>query len=411
MPDAPGELTPITRRYLLCLNIPCYRDDQGVHYFDALWHKDLIQHMRYLKDLTLASPCRRDEPPPDAIAWMAPLPPIHFLDLPASNNTLQAIVHLPSTAVRLWAAIGRAEIVHLGLTGWPIPFAWLASPFAALRSKLSVMVVESAPWRLRAGLPVTLKTRLRAKVFETLGRWCLRHSSLVILTQEEYRRSLLTAGRGHIIHASWLDEDLILSPAKARVSWRSKELTSSGTLKLLFAGRLERSKGVLLMLDAIRLAVREGVPVELDILGRGELEHECRQACESLQSVAKVSMLGVAPYNSSFFEIVRRQHAVIVPSLSDEQPRIVYDAFSQAVPVVASNTPGLRDCVRHGSTGRLVTGGPADWAAEFKWCFEHSNELEEMGSRGLETARLMTHAEMHRQRWRLLVEMLRQQPG
>jgi len=102
---------------------------------------------------------------------------------------------------------------------------------------------------------------------------------------------------------------------------------------------------------------------------------------------------------------------VIVPSLSDEQPRIVYDAFSQAVPVVASNTPGLRDCVRHGSTGRLVTGGPADWAAEFKWCFEHSNELEEMGSRGLETARLMTHAEMHRRRWRLLVEMLRQQPG
>ena len=414
MPDAPGELSPITRSYLLCLNITCYRDDRGVHYFDPLWHKDLIQHARYLKDLTLASPCRPGEPPPDAMAWTPSLPPIQFVDLPLSNNTLQAILHLPSTAVRLWAAIGRAGIVHLGLTGWPIPFAWVASPFAALRSKFSVVIVESAPWRLRPGLPVNWKTRVRAKLFETLGRWCVNRSNLVIMTQEEYRRSLLTArpDRAHIIHASWLDEELILSPAEAEASWASKRLASGGpTLKLLFAGRLERSKGVLLMLDAIPLAVREGVPVELNILGRGELESECRRACERLQGVAKVSMLGVAPYDSSFFAILRSHHAVVVPSLSDEQPRIVYDAFSQAVPVLASDTPGLRDCVRHGSTGRLITGGPSNWAAQIKWCFEHPNELERMGRTGLETARWMTHEEMHRRRWRLLVEMLEGRPG
>jgi glycosyltransferase involved in cell wall biosynthesis len=409
MPDAPGELLPIARRYLICLNITCYRDAHGVHYFDPLWHKDLIQHVRYLENLTLASPCLQGEPPPDAIAWAPPLPEVQFLDLPVSHNLLQAILHLPSTAVRLWTAIGRAEIVHLGVAGWPIPFAWLASPLAALRGRFSVIVVESAPWRLRPGLPVTLKTRLRAKVFETLGRWCVNHSSLVIVTQEEYRKTLLTAGPGygHVIHASWLDEESIISPAEAAESWRSKRLTSSGPLKLLFAGRLKRSKGVLLLLDAMRLISREGVPVELDILGQGELDGECRQACQSLQGVTKVSMLGVAPYNSAFFQILRDHHAVVVPSLSDEQPRIVYDAFSQAVPVLASDTPGLRDCVSHGRTGKLLASGePADWAALFKWCLVHPHELEGMGSRGLETARAMTHEEMHRRRWRLLMEML-----
>src|SRR5580700_11109887 len=169
MPDAPGELLPITHRYLICLNITCYRDAHGVHYFDPLWHKDLIQLVRYLENLTLASPCRQGEPPPDAIAWAPPLPEVQFLDLPVSHNLLQAIL-------------------HLGVAGWPIPFGWLASPIAAVRGRFSVIVVESAPWRLRPGLPVTLKTRLRAKVFETLGRWCVNHSSLVIVTQEEYRK-------------------------------------------------------------------------------------------------------------------------------------------------------------------------------------------------------------------------------
>jgi len=41
-----------------------------------------------------------------------------------------------------------------------------------------------------------------------------------------------------------------------------------------------------------------------------------------------------------------------------------------------------------------------------KWCFEHPDELQAMGSAGLEIARSMTHQEMHRRRWRLLVDML-----
>ncbi len=406
MADATAELPPITRPYLVCLNVPCYRDEHGVHYVDALWHKDLIQHVRYLKRLTLASPCRVGEPPPDTLAWRPPLPEIEFLDLPASESVMEAIFHLPGIAWRLWTAIGKTEIVHLGVAGWPIPFGWLASPLAVLRSKFSIIVVESAPWRLRPGLPVTLKAKLKASLYEVLGRWCVNHCSLVIATQEEYRRTLLTASpsRGHVIHASWLDAEVIISPAEALEAWRAKRITARAPLKLLFAGRLTRSKGVLLLLDAMRILNRKGVPIELDILGQGELEGECRQACECFNGVTKVSMRGVAPYNARFFEIIRGYHGVVVPSLSDEQPRIVYDAYSQAVPVLASDTPGLRECIRHGVTGRLLDlGEPADWAELFEWCIDHPEELEAMGCAGLEMAHRMTHEEMHRQRWKLLV--------
>src|SRR5207248_9416220 len=125
--------------------------------------------------------------------------------------------------------------------------------------------------------------KVRERLSETLSRWCVNHADLVILTHEEYRRTLLTSAshRGHIIHASWLDDENILSQADAAESWRSKSLTSGMPLRLLFAGRLERSKGVMLLLEAMKLLSRESVPIELHLLGQGELSPECEQAAKS----------------------------------------------------------------------------------------------------------------------------------
>jgi glycosyltransferase involved in cell wall biosynthesis len=401
------QLPPITRPYLLCLNVRSYLDARRVRYLDLLWLKDLQQHTRYLKNLTVACPCERGEPPPGAVAWNPPAAGIRFIDLLSPKGLFGAIAQFPWTALQIWKAIGRSEIVHLGVAGWPIPFGWFAWPMAVIRRKPYVIVVESAPWRLAPGLPVTWKARVREWISETLSRWCVNHAGLIILTQEGYRKTLLTRAshRGHIVQASWLDYENILAPAEAVQSWSSKKLSSSGTLKLLFAGRLERSKGVMLLLDAIRLLVREELPVEVDILGEGKLGDECKQASDTW-GAGKIKVLGTIPYDSGFFDLLRRYHAVVVPNLSDEQPRIVYDAYSQAVPILASDTLGLRECVQHGKTGLMSQGDdPADWAALFKWCLDHPDELKKMGETGLETARKMTHAAMHRKRWRLLLKL------
>jgi glycosyltransferase involved in cell wall biosynthesis len=271
-----------------------------------------------------------------------------------------------------------------------------------------VIVVESAPWRLRPGLPVTLKQKLKAALYEKLGRWCVNRASLVIATHEEYCKTMLAdPNRGHVIHASWLDESMIISPAAAAASWHSKRLAAGGTLKLLFAGRLNEAKGVLLLLEAMRLLSREETPVELDILGQGRFMRECEQACRSVAGVTKIRTHGVMPYDAAFFHMLREHHAVVVPSFSDEQPRIVYDAFSQAVPVLASDTPGLRACVEHRRTGILLgSREPASWAALLKWCLDHPHALEAMGIASVGTARALTHEEMHRRRWRLLSDMI-----
>ncbi|WP_333190780.1 hypothetical protein [Microcoleus sp. Pol7_A1] len=69
--------------------------------------------------------------------------------------------------------------------------------------------------------------------------------------------------------------------------------------------------------------------------------------------------MGTIAYGKELFRLLQEYHAIVVPSLSEDQPRIVYDdAYSQVVPILASNTDGLRDCIHNHKTGVIVTALP-----------------------------------------------------
>jgi glycosyltransferase involved in cell wall biosynthesis len=116
-----------------------------------------------------------------------------------------------------------------------------------------------------------------------------------------------------------------------------------------------------------------------------------------------VTVLDEVPYGEPFLNLLRGFDAVVVPSLSDEQPRITYDAFSQAVPVLGSATGGIREVVESGVDGRLTSPGDVGALAEsIIWAAGNRSELRRMGLRGLAKVRGATHREMHRNRHALL---------
>src|SRR5436305_9355811 len=104
-------LEPIDAAYLLVSGIPCHVDAAGRRWTDALWHKDLVEHLRYLRNFTLAAPTRRDGPPAGA-ACLSDDPrfqQVRYVDLPASNSTPAGLLHWPRTFRALWKAAGRSE--------------------------------------------------------------------------------------------------------------------------------------------------------------------------------------------------------------------------------------------------------------------------------------------------------------
>jgi glycosyltransferase involved in cell wall biosynthesis len=401
----------IEKRYLLVSGINCYCDSEGQRYFDLLWYKDLIEHLRYLKNFTLASPCIYQSPPSDWVKFDATNPEIsniEFIDLPVTHNLLEAMIYLPETASVLWRAIKDTDVVHAGIVGFPFPFSWLVTPAVEYWKKFYIIIVESAPWRIHSGVSVSLKDILRAHTLEFFGRWCLRSANLAIFTQAEYLESFLGSNneKGHVIPASWIDEDNIISDEEASKVWDRKN-DRVQSLKIVFAGRLTASKGIQTLLDALILLDRDCVPIQLDVLGEGELFNECERLRNVLNHTVQIKLLGTVAYGSRFFETLQQYHAVVVPSLSDEQPRIVFDAYSQALPVVASDTPGLRSCVHHGKTGFLVKPKDAIALAEaLDGLRQDLGQLKDMGLESLKIARQMSHRTMHQKRWQLLAERL-----
>jgi glycosyltransferase involved in cell wall biosynthesis len=404
------QLLPITQSYLLVIGIECYRDQNGLRYVDQLWYKDILQHLNYLKNFTIACPCKYQEPPKNAIALDHDpnFANVKFVELPASSSLLQAIKLLPTNSFKLWQAVGSASIVHTGIAGWPIPLGWLVTPIVLLRQKLFIIVVESAPWRLQPGNSNKIPTKIRAYISETLNRWCVNKTDLAIFTQEEYKQSLLTnkQKQGYIIHASWIDEENVISEEQAQAIWQKKNATSTREINILLPGRLVANKGVLVLLEAMKILDEKKLPINLDILGEGELFTECQRVSQSLQNT-KMRMLGTLPYNSDFFNLLQNYHAILVPTISDEQPRITYDAYSQAVPILGSDTAGMRDCVQQNKTGILIKpNDPVALAELLEKSWQNLDKLESMGMASLEVARGMVHRTMHKKRWSLLSKML-----
>lgn len=404
-------LEPITKRYLMVINISSTCDEKGDRYLDPLWAKDLTEHFRYLKNFTLASPCQQETSPGNGIVVTREpsFSNVEFIDLPSPKSYPEAILTLPATVAKLWGAIGKADIVHSCVAGWPIPMGWLVTPIALIQGKFYVLVVESAPWRREPGTTKKITERIIAYVSEIVNRWCVNNANLTIFTQSEYQQSLLTKRqeRGHVIHASWIDEENIISEADAEEIWHKKLSPSTQKLKLLFAGRVESSKGVLVLLEAMKILDQKNIAVNLDILGDGTRLSECKILSNQMQKSVKMQILGTVAYGKELFQLLQEYHAIVVPSLSDEQPRIVYDAYSQAVPVLASNTDGLRDCIQNHKTGVIFNSNdPVALADLIEWSAQNLPQLQSMGKASLQQAHSMTHQEMHRSRWQLLLKML-----
>lgn len=399
----------ITQPYLLVLfGPPFFVDATGRRWLDALWAKDLIQHTRYIEQLTLAAPAVRGLPPHNAVAVdeVESLRNVRCVELPAPRNILWAFWYLPRTCAALWRALGSAKLVHAGVAGWPLAEAWILMPLMALRPRLVYINVESAFWRLVPGQKAPLLRRMRATVSEWLNRLAVEASDISTFTHQGYLRTLLRhrPERGHVVEASWIDDSDVLGDSQMqRVIDRRRG--HAGPLTLVFAGRLTHEKGVLVLLDAVSAALQEGVDVSLDIFGEGPLVGECRERIMALGGDAPIRLRGTMPYDRSFFETIGSYDMLVVPSVSDEQPRIVFDAYAQGLPVLASRTDGLLQCVHDGATGVLVP--PQDVPALQACIARIAREpalLAEMSAACVARARGLTHQEMHRKRWRLLVE-------
>ena len=143
----------------------------------------------------------------------------------------------------------------------------------------------------------------------------------------------------------------------------------------------------------------------VDIVGEGELHDECARLADEMPE--RVRMVPPVPYGPRFFELLDRYRGVLVPLKSDEQPRIVFDAYARAIPILGSTAPGVASCVTDGQTGWLFEPGNADAMARvLRQAVAQPTSLRTMGLRARDAAQRNTHREMHRTRVSRIIQAL-----
>ena len=86
----------------------------------------------------------------------------------------------------------------------------------------------------------------------------------------------------------------------------------------------------------------------------------------------------------SVIEEMEKAVALVVPSICYENfPRVIVEAYSVGLPVIASRLGALAELVEDGITGLLFNPGDSkDLAKTIKWAYEHKEAMVEMGRRG-----------------------------
>lgn len=338
-------------KYLLIIKALVYRH-QGRIYVDHLWRRDLQRHFLYLDRVALGSPVI-DAPPPSE-KFMALDPElqdrIELVSIPPQRFV--RVGRLSTLPQVLWMDLGillnlrGVDVLHVSLNEHPFfngLLAWFLRRFTNIR--LFVMVEATSNWR-RPNQEGWRKWRMAIQ--EKTAKMAVRNASMVAFTCQEYQDSLAQPGRGlqRVIPATWVDEEFIVSPEQLQMDLSDKLARLTADFRVGFFAHLNFDKGADLLLLAAGKLQEQGVRIGIDIWGEGARLAELQTLASELGVTAR--FLGSVRYGPEFFAALRENHLVAVPNRNDEQPRIIFDSFSQGVPVVASATAGNLACVSDG---------------------------------------------------------------
>jgi glycosyltransferase involved in cell wall biosynthesis len=396
----------IEKVYFLSVAAPVVLDSQGLRWCNELWAKDLALHLEYIDHLILGCPCEFREPNEFDVALdRPPFDRVQFVDFPNPKNHIEALLKLPQLTAKIWHSVRLCKIVHTGFGGWPISEGWLAVPIGKLLGRYVITNVESSFWRTKSDAP--LLQRMRSALIERVNRLCVKLADLRLFTSEAYAKEFLGGDDRHayVVPATWIDTQMVLTEDQALEAWTSKV----GRLRLLFAGRLIADKGVNVLMDALRVvAMSQTDPLEVTIVGSGELRQACLDLARDLRdSKVQVQVSDPVSYGEPFLSLLRHFDAVLVPSLSDEQPRLIFDTFSQAVPILGSDTGGIGQVVRAQKNGKLhKRGDVAALADDLIWASMNRPALQTMGMHALQDCKHFTHHAMHQKRREILLKEL-----
>jgi len=220
----------------------------------------------------------------------------------------------------------------------------------------------------------------KCKPFFYVRRFAARQVDLFLSNSEfvaEHHRKygFLPRKKPCVVQFNMNGDDTIAKP---------RSLTTQGPVKFGFIGRITESKGINILLEATqKLQTKDW---ELRIAGKGKDSY--MKHLQSQHNDGRIHFLGFAEPDSFYNDI----DILICPSLYGEPlPRVVYESYQAAVPVIVARTGGTPEIVDDEKTGFIYSANNSDELAHLMDKLASTPDLyKQMSENAAEKAKLFT---------------------
>lgn len=245
------------------------------------------------------------------------------------------------------------------------------------------------------------------RLVEWVERSVLRQIDHVIVVVEESRDRLIRLG---------VPEDRITvvsnTPSLARVDQGGAPLASalpgdvegvSGPLRVVYLGLMEEARGVGTAIEAVAMALRQEVPVQLELIGDGRSLEAFRQKASELGLTEEaVRFHGFLPYEQAL-RVVGTADVGLVPHYANESwqttiPNKLFDYMSLGLPVISSDVTPVKRLLSETGAGEVFADrDPAD-LARLMGSLSDATRRSKMGRAGSSAIRNRYHWEQDAER-------------
>jgi glycosyltransferase involved in cell wall biosynthesis len=229
----------------------------------------------------------------------------------------------------------------------------------------------------------TVKTRVLRSIVSRGLRFSFKHPNHRVIFQNPDDRDRLLAK-----NKMAADRAVLIKGSGVNLSLFTPEAEPDGPPVVLMASRLLWDKGVGEFVAAARALRARRIRARFVLVGEPDPDHPSAIPVGTLEHWRDAKDVEWPGWQHDMPALIAQSHIVCLPSYYGEGvPRILLEAAASGRPIVATDTPGCREVVRHGQNGLLIPPGNGEALIRaIAQLIENAPLRATMGTRGHEIA-------------------------
>lgn len=364
-------------RMVVVSHTPHHEGREGVVGFGPTL-RELDELASLFVELVHVAPLYPGAPPGDALPYRSPhvrYVPVRSTGGGTVGQRLSALRAVPEWVRSINKELNSADVVHVRC---PAGIAMVALGVLTFRrSPAKRWFKYAGNWHPTGPEPGPYR----------LQRWWLRHH----LARGEVTVNGDWANQPRWVHA--FDNPTLTEEEIDRGREAATSKPPPPPFRLAFVGRVEKAKGIDVVVDTVRVLAAEGVDVELEVIGDGPIREQLADTCEATGIADQVRFAGWVT-RAMVEEVLAVSHCLVLPSASEGFPKVLAEAMAFGAVPVATRVSSIGQVLDDlGLQTSLPAATEADLTGLVRRLVLDPAMIDEFRSRGLEGVRRFSYAE------------------